>query len=811
MTTPETPHNEAVRLLALKSTHLLDTAPEERFDRLTRMAKLAFGVPIALVSLIDDKRQWFKSSQGLAAKETPRNISFCGHAILRNHLFIIEDTFTDPRFADNPLVTGPPHVRFYAGAQLSNHEGYRLGTLCIIDTRPRSLDHDQRTLLEDLARCVDNEINDFEARKARQEQLEKNRVLSALNRLTVDAAGSLEEKIGMALDLGRQHLELETGIVSEITSDIYTVRWLSAPEDTTLEAGLSLPVEQTYCAMLLDRGDHLAISHMANSRYRNRPCYARLGLESYIAAPIEFDGKLFGTLNFSSAAPRQRAFTDLDRLFIVWLSQWIATLLQQNAHTETLRKLSVNVPGMLYQYQAYQDGRSKFLYSSAGIRDIYGISPEAAENDPSSVFDAIHPDDLEQVSCSIQQSRESLEVWESQYRVRGPGETWKWVEGRATPELRPDNSSIWHGFIANIDEKKRAQLSLQESEQQLRAFFELSPIGIVLTGFDSGRHRDVNAAILKCTGYSRSEFMEMNYRDVTPRAYQAQRDQAALDLKQHGQFGPFEQEVIRKDGTRVPILIQGILVKTSSDEPLIWSLIEDISERRKVDRMKNEFISTVSHELRTPLTSISGSLGLIAGGVFGPVPDKIKNMVAIAARNSDQLRHLIDELLDMEKLVSGQLDLQMQNESISVIIQDSLDRVATYAVDRQVSVRFEDHHPWIKSVVDARRLGQALDNLLSNAIKFSPQGAEVVVLTRLHEGRLRIEVKDYGDGIPETFRARIFQKFAQADSSDSRGRGGTGLGLSITRELIVRMNGTVDYKSIQGEGATFWLELPVAG
>lgn len=807
MKTPESPFNEAVRILALKRTHLLDTPREERFDRFTRMAKLAFGVPIALVSLVDNKRQWFKSSQGLEARETPRDMSFCGHAILIDRLFIVENTLEDPRFADNPLVTGPPHIRFYAGAQLHSHEGYNLGTLCIIDTRPRSLDHDQCALLEELARCVDEEINDFEANKSRQEQIEKTRILSALNNLTVDASAPLERKIDMALDLGRHHLELETGIVSEITSDVYTIRWFRAPDNSPLETGLSLPVAQTYCALMLEKGDHLAISHMGDSRYRHQPCYAQMGLESYIAAPIEFDGKLFGTLNFSSVSPRLRPFTDLDRLFIVWLAQWMAALLQQHSHEDTLRKLSKNVPGMLYQYQTGSDGRSRFPYSSEGIRDIYGLSPRDVEEDASAALNVIHPGDLEDLEESIKQSHQSLEVWMCQYRVAAPGKSWKWVEGRATPERRPDGSTIWHGFIADIDGKKRSQLALAEREHLLRTLFDLSPIGILLTDFRSGQNHDVNTALLEHSGYSYSEFLALNYWSATPESYAEQTQQAITDLKEHGRYGPMEQEFIRKDGSRFPILLQGVLVERAGSEPLVWSLVEDISERRKIDRMKNEFISTVSHELRTPLTSISGSLGLIAGGVFGPLPDKVKAMVAIAARNSDQLRHLIDDLLDIEKLVSGQMDMQMRRQNIGTVIQDSVDRLTTYAVDRQVSLLFENHHPWVNAVIDALRLGQALDNLLSNAIKFSPEGADVIIATRLHEGAFRIDVRDYGTGIPETFRPRIFEKFAQADSSDTRGRGGTGLGLAITWEIMSQMGGSVGFESTEGYGSTFWLDI----
>lgn len=808
MKAPETPANESDRLLALENTDLLDTPPEERFDRLTRMAKLAFGVPVALVSLVDEKRQWFKSCQGLDARQTSRDISFCGHAILSDQLFTIEDTHSDSRFFDNPLVTSPPHIRFYAGAPLRDQEGYRLGTLCIIDTRPRSLDSAQNELLKELALCVEDEINDFEARKSRQEQLEKTRILSALNGLIVDATGSLEQKITMALDLGRDHLGLETGIVSEITEETYTVRWFKAPENSALEAELSMPVEKTYCALMLDKRDHLAISHMASSEYRNQPCYSEQGLESYIAAPIEFGDKLFGTLNFSSTSPRTTPFTELDRLFIVGLAQWTAALLQQQVHEDTLKKLSVNLPGMLYQYQRYQDGRSRFPYSSEGINNIYGVSPEAVKDDASVAFDAIHPDDVAQVAESIQQSQESLNTWECQYRVKGSDNDWKWVEGRATPERRPDGSSIWHGFIANIDEKKRVQLALQESEQQLRAFFELSPIGILLTGFYSGRNRDVNASLQQFTGYSRQEFMTMEYWDVTPSEYESMKHQAAIDLKERGRYGPFEQEFVHKDGTRFPVLVQGILVEQTGDEPLIWSLIEDISERRRMEKLKNEFVSTVSHELRTPLTSLAGSLNLLASGVAGPLTDKARGMLEIASRNAQQLTHLVNDLLDIEKLAAGKMTFNTSIHSLAELLLQTIEDYRNYGAKRGIRIQHGELPKELCADIDPYRLSQALGNLLSNAVKFSPDQGRVEVSLKKGGGNAIIEVTDFGKGVPEDFKDQIFEKFAQADSSNTRTGGGTGLGLAITRELIERMGGSVGFRSSGGIGSTFWIELP---
>lgn len=158
MQIPDLPPDEAQRLATLRGLNLLDTPAEERFDRLTRLAKRLFGVPIVLISLVDAHRQWFKSCVGLDMSETPREISFCGHAILADEIFLIPDATQDPRFADNPLVTGEPHIRFYAGCPLSVGVGGRLGTLCLIDTEPRQMGADDLALLRDLARMAEQEL-----------------------------------------------------------------------------------------------------------------------------------------------------------------------------------------------------------------------------------------------------------------------------------------------------------------------------------------------------------------------------------------------------------------------------------------------------------------------------------------------------------------------------------------------------------------------------------------------------------------------------------------------------------------------------
>ncbi|MDQ4064086.1 MAG: GAF domain-containing protein, partial [Actinomycetota bacterium] len=166
MTQAPLPLNEAQRIASLRGLHILDTPYEERFDRITRLAQRLFSVPIALVSLIDVNRQWFKSCIGLDLRETPRSTSFCAHAILSDEALVIPDAQLDPRFADNPFVTGPPHIRFYAGQPLVGPNNQKLGTLCIIDRRPRQLDTDNLNALRSLAALAENELNTVEMNQA---------------------------------------------------------------------------------------------------------------------------------------------------------------------------------------------------------------------------------------------------------------------------------------------------------------------------------------------------------------------------------------------------------------------------------------------------------------------------------------------------------------------------------------------------------------------------------------------------------------------------------------------------------------------
>jgi PAS domain S-box-containing protein len=235
----------------------------------------------------------------------------------------------------------------------------------------------------------------------------------------------------------------------------------------------------------------------------------------------------------------------------------------------------------------------------------------------------------------------------------------------------------------------------------------------------------------------------------------------------------------------------------------------DISDQKRIAQLKNEFISTVSHELRTPLTSIRGSLGLIAAGVTGELPAKAANLVRIAHTNSERLVHLINDILDMEKIESGKMVFEMRPVPIRPLVEQAIAASSNYLPERKIKLLLVDDAPRAEANVDPDRLHQVLSNLLSNAIKFSPVGDSVTVcLARRDRSGLRISVLDNGPGIPEAFRGRIFGKFEQADASSTRDKGGTGLGLSIVKAIVDRLGGSVAFDSREGAGTAFHVDLP---
>lgn len=266
-----------------------------------------------------------------------------------------------------------------------------------------------------------------------------------------------------------------------------------------------------------------------------------------------------------------------------------------------------------------------------------------------------------------------------------------------------------------------------------------------------------------------------------------------------------------RQGLSIPCLLRSNVILDMGGAIIGYLFIAtDISERKRSDRMKNEFISTVSHELRTPLTSIRGSLGLIKGGVSGELPAHAKKLIDIAYSNSERLIRLINDILDIEKIEAGAMEFHLCKVQLLPEIEKSIRLMSSYAEQYNVSIVLHNGLADVEAIIDPDRFEQVMNNLLSNACKFSVSGSVVEIeMKLLSDKNIRLLIRDYGMGIPEEFRAMMFKKFAQVDSSDTRAKGGTGLGLSITKAIIEKFGGTIDYESEVNKGTTFIINLPV--
>jgi signal transduction histidine kinase len=233
-----------------------------------------------------------------------------------------------------------------------------------------------------------------------------------------------------------------------------------------------------------------------------------------------------------------------------------------------------------------------------------------------------------------------------------------------------------------------------------------------------------------------------------------------------------------------------------------------LDEQRRLERLKNEFISIVSHELRTPLTSIHGALGLIGSGLGGELSPRARQLLDVAYRNSQRLVRLVDDILDLQKIESGSMPFHFQPLELRPLLEHALEANQTYASALGVSIVLVEAVQGARVYADSDRMIQVMTNLLSNAAKFSPPGESVLVTATREHNELRVAVTDRGPGIPDEFRDRIFQRFAQADSSTTREKGGTGLGLSITKAIVERLGGTISFESPPEGGTTFHFDLP---
>ncbi|MBV8884753.1 MAG: PAS domain S-box protein [Chroococcidiopsidaceae cyanobacterium CP_BM_RX_35] len=476
-----------------------------------------------------------------------------------------------------------------------------------------------------------------------------------------------------------------------------------------------------------------------------------------------------------------------------------------------LRAIGDNLAkGFIYQLVHEPEKDFYFSYISAGIEPLLGIKSEDVLQNPKIMHDLIVEEDRSLHDQLTQESLKSLSIFEMQMRKRTAWGEIQWSSVRSVPRRLKDGRTVWDGVEVDITSIKRIEEALRASEEQFRRAFDDAPIGVSLIS-PTGQFLKANTCYCNIVGYSEAELLALTFQELTHPA-DLKADLEGFRQLLIGEVRSFQMEkrYITKQGTTVPVLVNVAPIR-DEDGQLLYLVghIQDIRDRLKVERMKDEFISVISHELRTPLTSIRGALGILGTGVFKDRPEKAEHMLQIAINNSDRLVRLVNDILTLERLDSGKVQLVMEHCQVEDLMQQAVDSVQAIADQNAITLCLTPLRARLWAAPDT--IIQTFTNLLSNAIKFSSTGntvwfkaemgneqkssstshsppvASFYAVARRKALRatatpyVLFTIKDEGRGIPQDKLEVIFEQFQQVDVSDSRQKGGTGLGLAICK------------------------------
>jgi PAS domain S-box-containing protein len=777
------PANEAERMVTLRSFAILDTAPEAQYDELTALAADICQTPIALISLVDEGRQWFKSRFGLTDAETHRDVAFCAYTILQSDLLVVPDASVDARFADNPLVTSPPRIRFYAGAPLVTAEGHALGSICVIDHKPRDLTPEQKEALRTLSHQVMAQI------RLQKQLAESTRVNTDLARLNRDLYTEVEKRAGIEEELRKSRERFELAVRGSQdglwdwdlqTNDVYySPRWKSmiGYEDNEILGRLE-EWEQRLHPEEREKVVAANYAHIAGAtphyeyefRLRHKDGSYRWILSRGVALR-DTQGKAY------RMAGSHADLTDRKRME--------AELRLANDRLDLAVRGS-NV-GIWENDLAGGDYRTGRVHCTNMLEQLGYPTPQSTL-DYETVVQPIHPDDRPRMEQALRAylSGESPD-YSSEFRARHRDGSYRWMLSRGVVVRDANGQPLrFVGTRIDITERKAAEDALRTAEEVAAERARIAEmgrdVGVALSQGNTlqeilrqcaealVRHLDVSFArvwtfdpegdvlVLQASAgqythingsHSRIPMGQFKIGLIA----QERRPHLTNDVSHDSRIS--DPEWARREGmiafAGYPLLIEdrlmGVLAvfarKTLS--PAVVRVLKPVGDgialgiermrqeeelrRAKeaaevANRSKSEFLAHVSHEVRTPLNAILGMNELV---LDTPVTDQQRNYLTMMRSSAGDLLEMIDDLLDFSKMEAGKLELDRESFSLRAALNDTLRSLALRAHKRGIELVGQIHSEVPDSFVgDAGRLRQVLTNLIGNAIKFTEKG-EVVL------------------------------------------------------------------------------------
>lgn len=765
---------EDKRLNALGAYQILDTLPEKEFDAITRLASYACKAPVALISFIDAERQWVKSRVGIEARQFPRADSFCYHTILDDNILEINDVLENEAFRQNPFVVNDPQIRFYAGAPLIDPNGYRLGTLCVMDMVQRKLTDEQLDALRTLAANV---VSHLVSRK------QKKQLTGTL----------LKDKEYFNLFNSSREIHC-------IMDPEFRIRMINDPVNDIL----GFTPDETIGHIIWDFfSEGVRVSSTQKLKNNSSKQLNPITIETPILTHL-------GDIKW------------INWSFIFKENKWYASgrdvTYQKKAETELdiLSFASRKSPSGM----AIRDNQGRIIWLNEAFEKLLGYSLNELKGKMVGTLLAGAETDMK-VFDSIATAFKESRPYEVELRVYKKDRTPIWVLISYSPLFNEDGTVERHiSMIVDIDERKKV-----EEQLTLLSLVASSTTSGVIINNKHGKVEWVNKAFEQITGYVLEDAINRPLGDVLKgELTDISVINKSREFSKNKQSFEVDLLVYRKDSQPLWIsVINSVILDNEGKVEKYIEVIIDITAKKKAEieliaakeealqlsRAKDMFISVMTHEIRTPLNAVIGMSHLLLDD--NPVEIQKENL-GILKFSAENLMTLINNVLDFTKIETGNIELEKTDVNLDELVQRIIHSMRFTANEKEIYLKYSIDKTIPENVIgDSARLCQVLLNLVGNAVKFTDTGGITIDLSVIEQTdknvKIRFAVTDTGIGIAGDKINTIFESFKQAEADTSRKYGGTGLGLAITKRLIELHDARINVDSVPGQGSTFWFTI----